>query len=343
MNNFKQELSQFFDLIEAIPQNKKYWIVRTEGGEFFESFTTFNYVALGHEEISLKKIDDLKKSTSNLDELRFKLKEIIENVLPDRNAGLIAGQLVRFIYEVKKGDIVIVPSEGSAFISIGEVEQTSLLEVSDNDVDRTGCPYRKRKKIKWIKTVSKRSADILLRNAMQSHQALNDITHFGGIVERSIGDFFKIDDETSLIINVNRVSDVPAPDLLYFGSDILRFTEGLIKHYHLDFNISDIQIKINVNSEGKTQFLSKNGRLILLVGLVVIGITGGGLKVNVEGFNLDLSTDGLISKVVDYQNNQHDREMQNEIIKAKDSLQISNNEDLLKYLKQFATNKDKPK
>lgn len=343
MINFKEELTQFFDMIEAIPENKKYWIVRTEGGEFFESFTNFNYVALGHEEISLKKIDDLKKGSKNLDELRFRLKEHIENILPDRNAGLVAGQLVRFIYEMKKGDIVIVPSEGSAFISIGEVEQTTLLEVNDIDIDRTGCPYRKRKKVKWIKTVSKRSADILLRNAMQSHQALNDITHYGDIVERSIGDFFKIDDQTSIIINVNRVSEVPAPDLLYFGSDILRFTEGLIKYYDLDFNISDIQIKINVNSEGKTQFLSKNGRLILLVGLVVIGITGGGLKVDVNGFNLDLSTDGLISKVIDYQNNQHDREMQKEIIKAKDSLQISNNEDLLKYLKQFAANKDKPK
>ena len=178
---------------------------------------------------------------------------------------------------------------------------------------------------------------------MQSHQALNDITHHGDIVERSISDFFKIDDETSIIINVNRVSDVPAPDLLFFGSDILRLTNGLIKHYDLDFNIADIQIKINVNSEGKSQFLSKNGRLILLVGLVIIGTTGGGLNVDANGFNLDLSTDGLISKVIEYQNNNHDREMQREIIKAKDSLQISNNEDLLKYLKQFAANKDKPK
>lgn len=343
MNNFKEELTQFFDMIETIPANKKYWIVRTEGGEYFESFTNFNYVALGHEEISIKKIDDLKKVSKNSDELRFKLKEHIENILPDRNAGLIAGQLVRFIYEMKKGDIVIVPSEGSAYISIGEIVQTPLLEVSDIDIDRTGCSYRKRKKVKWIKTVSKRSADILLRNAMQSHQALNDITHHGDIVERSIGDFFKIDDQTSIIINVNRTSEVPAPDLLYFGSDILRFTEGLIKHYNLDFDVSDIQIKINVNSEGKTQFLSKNGRLILLVGLVVIGLTGGGLKIDVNGFNLDLSTDGLISKIIDYQNNQHDREMQKEIIKAKDTLQISNNEDLIKYLKQFAVNKDKPK
>lgn len=343
MISFKEELTLFFDMIDAVPQNKKYWIVRTEGGEYFESFTNFNYVAIGHEEITLKKIDELKKSSKNLNELRFKLKSHIENILPDRNSGLMAGQIVRFVYEMKKGDIVVVPSEGSSYISIGEVQQSHLLEVNDLDFDRTGCPYRKRKKVKWHKTVSKKSSDILLRNAMQSHQALNDITHYGDIVERSISDFFKIDDETSLIINVNRESNVPAPDLLYFGSDILRFTEGFIKYHKLDFNVSDIQIKINVNSEGKTQFLSKNGRLILLVGLVIIGLTGGGLKINTGEFDFDLSTDGLISKVIEYQNNNHDREMQKEILKAKDSLQISNNEDLLNYLRQFAANKDKPK
>lgn len=343
MNSFKKELTHFFDMIEAVPQNKKYWIVRSEGGEYFDSYTNFNYVAIGHEGITLKKINDLKKSSINLDELRLKLKIHIESILPERNAGLIAGQLIRFIYEIKKGDIVVVPSESSAFISIGIVQETQLIEVKDLDLDRTGCPYRKRKKVKWYKTVSKKSSDILLRSALQSHQALNDITHYGNIVERSISDFFKINNETSIIINVNRESNVPAPDLLYFGSDVLRFTESFIKHHNLDFDVSDIQIKINVNSEGKTQFLSENGRLILLVGLVIIGLTGGGLTINNEGINLDLSTDGLISKIIEYQNNSHDREMQNEIIKAKDSLQISNNEDLLKYLKQFAINKDKPK
>lgn len=343
MSDFKTELSQFFETIEAIPESKKYWIVRTEGGEYFDSFTSFNYVALGHEEISLKKIYDLNKSSKNLEELRSKLKTHIETILPDKNAGLIAGQLTRFIYEMKKGDIVVVPSEGSAFISIGEVQETPLMEVKDIDLDRTGCPYRKRKKIKWIKTVAKRSSDILLRNAMQSHQALNDITQYGDIVERSISDFFKIDDETSIIINVNRESNVPAPDLLFFGSDVLRFTDGLIKYYNLDFDISEITIKINVNSEGKTQFLSKNGKLILLVGLVIIGISGGGLKTHFGDFDLDLSTDGLISKIIEYQNNEHDRKMVDEILKSKATLQISNNEDLLKYLQQFSTNKDKPK
>lgn len=343
MSDFKTELTSFFENIESISDKKKYWLIRTEGGEYFESFRDFNYVAIGHEEISHSKISEFKKSAKTEIELKNKLKVYIDKVLPGKSTGLIASQLLKFLYDIKKGDIVVVPSEGSRYISIGEVTNSALLEVNNDTVDRTKCPFRKRKSVKWIKTVSKKSVDILLYKALQSHQALTDITQHANIIERSIGDFYKLNDETSLIINVQKETNVPAPDLLFFGADLLKFTDGLIKEYNLDFDISEIDIKINVNSQGKTQLSSKNGRIIALVGLVFICVAGGGFKVNYEGFELDLSTDGLISKIIDYQNNHHDRKMIDEISKARDTLEIGNNEDLLKVLKQFSTNKDKPK
>lgn len=343
MSNFKTELNQFFESIESIPEKKKYWLIRTEGGEYFESFTNFDYVALGYDEILYSKIFDLKKSSKNIEDFRVKLKTHIDTILPDRAPGLIASQLTKFIYEVNKGDLVIVPSEHSTFISIGEVKDSNLMEVSDLIIDRTDCPYRKRKSVHWIKTIDKKSTDLLLYRALQSHQAITDVSKHANIIERSIGDFYKLDDETNLIINVQRETNVPAPDLMFFGSDLLKFTRDFIEHYDLDFDISDIEIKINVNSKGKTQFLSKNGRLILLLGVIFVGTCGGGLKVKVDGFDLDLSTDGIISKVIEYQNNYHDRKTVEEFLKARDTLEIANNQDLLRYLKQFSTNKDKPK
>jgi restriction system protein len=343
MSNFKTELNQFFESIESIPERKKYWLIRTEGGEYFESFRNFNYIALGYDEILYSKIFDLKKTSKNEEDFRIKLKAHIDTILPERATGLIASQLTKFIYEVKKGDLVIVPSENSTYISIGQVNDSNLMEVSDLMIDRTDCPYRKRKSVKWIKTIDKKSTDLLLYRALQSHQAITDISKHANIIERSIGDFYKLDDETNLIINVQRETNVPAPDLLFFGSDLLKFTRDFIEFYDLDFDISDIEIKINVNSKGKTQFLSKNGRLILLLGVIFVGTCGGGLKVKWEGFDLDLSTDGIISKVIDYQNNYHDRKVVDEFLKARDTLEIANNEDLLRYLKQFSTNKDKPK
>jgi hypothetical protein len=346
MGDFKTELNSFFEFIEKIPEKRRYWQIRTEGGEYFESFTNFNYVGLNYEEITYKRISEIKKVSVNDDDFREKLKLHVENTMPDRLSGLITSQLIKFIYEVKKGDIVIVPSEGSNWISIGRITDTSLLEITDAIINRTECPYRKRKSVKWIKTVPKSSADIMLFRALQSHQALTEVSQHASIIERSIQDFYKLEDETNLIINVTRPTNIPAPDLFMYGADILRLTDELIKHFNLDLNISDVDVKINLNSKGKAQFLSKNGRVVLLIGLValtIVGVNGGGLKIDRPGFKLDLTTDGIISKIIDYQNSSQDRKMKEELIKAQDTLQIESNKDLVELLKQFSENKDKSK
>lgn len=340
---FIDQLNSLLDDIEAIPQKREYWLIRTNSGQYFESFVNFNYVAIGHEEIPFKKITDLKKSSKTDKAFRGALKEFISEKIPEKIPGLIAGQLIRFIYEVKKGDIVIVPSENSDYIAIGEILETPILETTDSDILRTDCIYRKRKKVKWIKTIAKGSIDPLFYKVLQSHQAINNISNYSNIIQRSIGDFYKLNGKTSLIVNVKRRKNVKANDLMFFGSDLLRLTQDFINDNNLEIDTSDVDIKINVNSEGKAQFLSKNGNIVLILGLMIIGLNGGGLKVDYGGFNLDLSTDGIISKVIDYQNNYHDRRIVDELIKSKDSLEIPNNEDLLHYLQQFSSNKNIPK
>lgn len=54
-------------------------------------------------------------------------------------------------------------------------------------------------------------------------------------------------------------------------------------------------------------------------------------------------TDGIIKKVIDYQNNKHDRNMVDTLSKSMDSLKVLPPTDALKVLKQFSTNKDLPK
>lgn len=256
---------------------------------------------------------------------------------------MVSGQLLRFIYEVKKGDIVVIPSENSAHVAMGVVEDTSLMEITDTLIHRTKCSYTKRKAVKWLKTFSRHNLDPYLYKVLQAHQAINDISKYSTIIERSLGDFYLLKDETNLIVNVKRRTNIKANDLLFFGSDLLRLADDFIKDNNLDLDISDVEIKINVNSEGKAQFLSKSGKVVVVLGLLIIGINGGGLKVNYGGFNLDLSTDGLIQKVSDYIDGYHNRTMIEEIMKNKDSLEVKNPDDLIKMVKQFSENKDLPK
>ena len=79
------------------------------------------------------------------------------------------------------------------------------------------------------------------------------------------------------------------------------------------------------------------------MGIVVIGLNGGGLKVDRPGFKLDLSTDGLIKTISDYLDKQQDREMKVRLMNSAKSLEIKTPEDLIKLTKQFSENKDLPK
>ncbi|MFH7003456.1 hypothetical protein [Flavobacterium bizetiae] len=336
----KDQLNAFLTHVDTISEKKQYWLIRTEGGDLFDTYRAHNFVSIGYEEISYKKILDYKKSSGNFDDLKDKLKLYIEKVYPDKQPGLVAGQLIRFIYDVKKGDVVIIPSENSNFVSIGIFQETPLMEVDNSMLDRTKCNYTKRKSVKWLKTFSRSNLDPYLYKVLQSHQAINDISKYASIIERSLGDFYKLEDNTNLIVNVQKKTSIKANDLLFFGSDLLRLAESFISDNDLELDISDVEIKININSEGRAQFLSKNGKIILILGLIIIGINGGGLKANFKGFNFDLSTDGLIQKVSDYIDNYHDRKMVDELMKNKDSLEIKNPDDLIKVIKQFSKNKD---
>ncbi|CAM4086931.1 hypothetical protein FLBR109950_15640 [Flavobacterium branchiophilum] len=343
MSNIKEQISNLISKIDNISSEKNYWLIRTEAGNHFESFNSFNFIALGYEEITYKIVKDIKeKSASDLD-FKNQLKEYVAKIYPDKQQGLITNQILRFIFEVKRGDIVVIPSENSDYISMGEIADTNILVQSESIFNSTNCDYTKRKSVKWIKTFTRKNLDPYLYKTFQAHQAINNISSYANIIERSLGDFYKIGDEVNLVLNVNQESNIKATDLLFFGSDLLKLVDGFIKEYDLDFDIKDIDVKININSKGKLQFLSKSGKNLLLLGIVVIGLNGGGLKVDRPGFKLDLSTDGLIKTISDYLDRQQDREMKVRLMNSAKSLEIKTPEDLIKLTKQFSENKDLPK
>ena len=343
MSNIQEQLSNLISKIDSIPSEKNYWLIRTEAGNYFESFNNFNFVALGYEEVSFKVVNDIRQKSSTDLDFKNQLKDFVARTYPDKQYGLITNQILRFIYEVKKGDIVVIPSENSDYISMGEVTDTNILVHSESVFNSTNCDYTKRKAVKWIKTFTRKNLDPYLYKTFQAHQAINNITNYANIIERSLGDFYRIGDEVNLVLAVNKESNIKATDLLFFGSDLLSTVDGFIKEYELDFDISDIDVKINVNSQGKVQFLSKSGKNLLLLGivsLVIIGINGGGLKIDRPGFKLDLSTDGLIKCVSDYLDKKQDREIKERLLESAKSLEIKTPDDLIKLTKQFSDNKD---
>lgn len=73
---------------------------------------------------------------------------------------------------------------------------------------------------------------------------------------------------------------------------------------------------------------SKNVKKILVFGVCVVLLTGGGVKINTEKWNFDMSTNGVLQNISEYLDRAADRQLVEAATRAVDSLKIKAPEDL---------------
>lgn len=103
-----------------------------------------NVMALGWEELG---------NLSPIPATREAFKERYSQAYPSASKGNVAtsaGELYRFVHEVKVGDYVIFPSKEDRMINIGTVE-------GDYEYAGDGATYPQRHKVKWLKHVPRTS------------------------------------------------------------------------------------------------------------------------------------------------------------------------------------------
>lgn len=109
-------------------------------GDARDIFIKKSQVALGWDDLG-----DLTKLPQSRDAYKEKLKE----VMPGRKEGyypVAAGQVFRFVNEMKTGDIIVYPSKPDRMVYIGEVS-AGYKYIKDEE------GYSQRRAVKWIKTV----------------------------------------------------------------------------------------------------------------------------------------------------------------------------------------------
>lgn len=339
--NIKNSIQQLVESLPIISKNRNYWLVRTQSGSYYDSFYKYNYIALGYDKIPYSQIQKTKDKYPLENEFFNALREIVIRAYPEEERpGLIASQISKFFYEIKKGDIVIIPSQSSKKISFGIVTQTFLKEVSESDIDRTGCPYIFRKSIRWEKAVLRDELDPYLFKIFQAHQAINNINDYSELIERNLNNFFVKDQEAHLVLEVETQKEIHAKYLFNLGSTYLNFLDEVAKKYNLDISSEDIEVKITLNSPGRLHFKAPKWSSVVTFGLVILAVNGGGLEYK----DFKLSTSGIIKSLTDFYNQQHDRQIQDSIIQQqKNSLKVKDPDDLVKLLQQVSTNKNNPK
>lgn len=349
----KEQLEAFVNFIPTIPNEKRYWLVRTKSGELYDTFRENNIVAVEHNEVSLSTLNEIRiQHQGNPINIQTAIKAKVRSehekrVLIDdeeeynlRKSGLISSQIYKFAFEMKKGDTVLIPSYNSDIVSFGIIKESYIGDFAPEELRKIETAAILKKRVKWIDDLKRIELDPYLYRMFTAHQAINEVGSYADVIERSISDFFVLDEEAHSIINVQNEKEIPAPDLFAMGGDILKIVDAFAEKYDLGFSSKDLQVTINLNSPGKIDLKSKIKKVTVSTALI-LAIFGGGYK---DKNGHSLATEGLagIIKAIDELiEHHHQRTMQDNIYNTyKDSIKVKESEDIIKLWKQFSDNKD---
>ena len=269
--------------IRNISDNKRFWMVRTKKGFFFDEFIDNNYVALGWNTITQE--NDFGKSQEEV------LKESIKNWYGDsRPAGAI-NKCKSFIYDIHVGDYILIPNSGSEKIAIarageyyedekkGVKDELDVIPKIDNDekeIIKVKCPYRKRRHIEVLKIISPALMSYNLRQAISNYHGLSNLDKYGEYILNCLYDCYIYKDNLNIAGNVKQKNPLKPRQI---SKLLYSFTEFVCSISDVD----NISTTINLNSPGSVRMKLKNAVLNITKAkwpliFIFIAITGGKVK-----------------------------------------------------------------
>ena len=236
--------------IPTVQPNNRVWIVRTQKGNFYKDYSLNGFIALGWDNIPLRWIADENQKKDDVI-------ECIKDEYPDeKRPGLIYGQMFDFVRVMAPGDCVVIPSEGSNYVNIGTIGE--IFEGQDTsklwDDDYIHCPYRLRRKVRWLKEASV-SGDIYLSKMLRAQQTISDITKYAPLIYRNLHDFYFIDGTISLTLRKTTDTASTLMDEVTLLSAINETVKSVSEFYgEMPYQIEK---KTAISSPGFLQFIAE--------------------------------------------------------------------------------------
>jgi hypothetical protein len=326
------------DLIEDIPHissERKYWFVRTNSGRYYKHFKDNALVAIGWNNISLEDIKKAENSEHYRDELYIR---IVRNNPEEKRPGHVVNQVRDFVLGIKKGDVVIIPSESSDYYSFGVMENDeayNALPSSNNKLE-----YSKRKNVEWILTdvpYSKLDPNLFKLKYLQKTITKIDSERTVEAIDRSTQSLFIKKKHAHLVLRIKKDDDVSAFDLGSSLTDLITMAEDIAKDNSLSLSKKDFSAKINVQSPGTVEIISLSVVGIALV-CALIGMTIGVEYEAKFGFmKFNIKTQGLLQAIIQFRTDNKNRKRMDNLMDKLNGMQLDK-EDAFKLLEQLIKN-----
>ncbi|MEA0565049.1 hypothetical protein [Lysinibacillus irui] len=266
-----------FSNILEIPSDTGYWLVRADGGKYYDDFFLNNFIAISDNEITLELINQCKKKSIvgiTLDHYKNLYRETYK--WKPQQIALAAGRTQKFLEEIKIGDIVLVPARHSSNFLIGVVtsdyyEITESEIASKIEVKYAINPYLKRRDISWIKEVSRNEISDKLYWMLSAHQTIFNLKGYKDYINQLLAPVYIHDGFCHGILKVSKAEGLDSDEWFDFYS--------LIKH-KTEHTKEKVFVKSNVQSPGILEMVADLKDVTTIVGLMTV--LGGAIFTEVK-------------------------------------------------------------
>jgi hypothetical protein len=310
------------------------------GGDYYDEYVDKHFIAIGYNEIT---VDDLNHLPEKEKTARKILQEMLkgrrENI---RNTSYPASQMLRFAREMKVGDIVIVPASSSYKVTFGVIE-SELYQEKMNLHAALGCPFAKRRNVKWLRTSMRHSLPAELQLMFNSRHIISEIKSYASYVDNFLNDFYTKGDMTYLVLRVRQEDTLSADDFTLVG-DLMELFNDYSSKNGLGLTSQDIKMKMSVQSPGDILVFAQSPEGITIIGLIVLFIKGGTFSINVGNFHVEAKSptigdtfSKMVKTVNEFLNDRTKRKTIKKLSKKLDNMEIEAPTAIVDMIKQLGT------
>lgn len=257
--------------ILKMPDDIGYWLVRADGGKYYEDFFHNNFIAVADNEITLENIEECEKNSIAGMTIEH-YKELYANKYPNWKQQQIAHaakRLQQFRDHMKIGDLVLVPSRRSTHFLIGVIT-SEVFEVTEEtlahnaDVHYSINHYFKRRSVTWIKEVSRNEISEKLHWVLSAHQAVFDLKEHRDYINQLLAPIYIQDGKCHSTLKIDKKSGLNTHEWYDFYS--------LVKKISKDSD-DEVVVKSNVQSPGLIEIVTGQTDILTAV-TILVTLTG---------------------------------------------------------------------
>ncbi|WP_290538897.1 hypothetical protein [Alcanivorax sp.] len=215
--------------IYEVPSDRRYWVVRAEGGLYYDHFTKNGLMALGHLKslgIELKDSDKFIPDEGWLKDSIAKKSEVRGSSKRQESVGF--NQVKNFIYDIKDGDWVITVGYDSLRVGIVQgdayIKKESVVVYYDIEKDKkVEMEANLRRCVNWGPRISRSAMPFGLLSSLRANQTVFNLDKHWEAIYHSLYPAFSKENDLYLSLKIrqeNEISNYSVVQILSFLNEI---------------------------------------------------------------------------------------------------------------------------